>query len=618
MAFKLPLRDYQDDAVNSAILGFETEIPEVGGPYDRQLLVEPTGAGKTIMFAALADYWIHTHKQAVLILVDQIDLADQARDEILATTDHFPQIEQGDRTASPLAGIVIASVQTVANRLDKFARDRFGLVIADEADRSVADQWQKVLNHFDGHAKVLGVTATPDRNDQRSVLDYYERIAHETPLFELIKRGYLARIMVQTVPLSIDISKVKQSQGDYDKVALDEALTPYFGEVCEAIQKYAPDRKSLVFLPLIETSKRFVEVARDAGIIAEHIDGKSEERDEIKRRFRDGQIKLLANAMLLGRGYNDRSIDCIVNLRPTRSGSLYRQFVGRGTRTFCPHGCAERCDHKEAKQDLLLLDFLWTFHRLGLQRPANLIATSEEQAKKLTQFSERHAGKEFDLEGIDSKVALEAEKLLLKQLQKAAQKRPGFFDAMEFAVYFQQRELVDYVSRSKWEQKPVSEGQANYLDKLGIDSKTVKDFGHAHAILDAATARRKKGLASIKQVKLLRRFGVNQPELVTFEGAKAWLDFRLNGVPLPAGLNIYMEGAENPTPEGEEAVSIVDTDEGAEIVETRDVEPPRRAPEPSPEPASKPLPSNVRIIEPKSPKEWFEKMKQGVLFGDGK
>jgi superfamily II DNA or RNA helicase len=537
------LRDYQEGAANAALMGFTSEIPEVGGPFDKQMVVLPTGSGKTVIFSAVADYVVDNWKRPVLILVDQTDLIDQAINEIVDWTSQRPQPEQGDRHADLGSQIVVATVQSMAHRLDKYPADNFGLVIADECDRSVAPLWQKVLNHFDKTAKVLGVTATPDRCDQRSVMDYYERIAYEVDLFDLINRGYLSKIMVHTVPLKIDVSMVKQSQGDYDREELDAALTPYFGEVCEAILQYAPERKTLVFLPLIATSEKFVEIARSHGIKAAHIDGASDDRESTKQAFRDRKIDLLANAMLLGRGYNDRSIDCVVNLRPTRSATLYRQFVGRGTRTYCPHGCHERCDHPDRKTDLLLLDFLWTFHRLGLQRPANLVARDPDQAKRLTDYSQRAKG-QLDLQGIDSKVARETEALLLKSLMKGRTMPPGFFDAAAMAVALHQRDLIEYQPVARWERKPPSENQLAALEKMGFGRESIENFGHAHKLMDFAMERRKKNLATFKQLKLLRKFGVAKADQVTFVGASALIDQHMNGTDIPEGTQLYNDCSE--------------------------------------------------------------------------
>jgi len=351
----------------------------------------------------------------------------------------------------------------------------------------------------------------------------------------------------------------------------------------------------------IEPIEREVPQRANVGDIrAAHIDGASDEREQIKQRFRDREIDLLANAMLLGRGYNDRSIDCIVNLRPTRSATLYRQFVGRGTRTYCPHGCPMRCEHVERKKDLLLLDFLWTFHRLGLQRPANLVAKSADQAKRLTDYSQRSKG-QLDLQGIDSKVAIEAETNLLKSLMKGRVMPPGYFDAAAVAVALHQRDLIEYQPVARWESKPPSEAQLAALEKMGFGRDSIESFGYAHKLMDLAADRRKKDLATFKQMKMLRKIGTKDADKVTFAGASALIDRHINGVDIPEGIEIYLkeekivpeDAGGGPEPQGPGRAL------DAPVVSTARVTPEPEA-EPKP-PEPKPIDRRVRVRDVDAP-----------------
>jgi superfamily II DNA or RNA helicase len=119
-----------------------------------------------------------------------------------------------------------------------------------------------------------------------------------------------------------------------------------------------------------------VECLNAVGLTAAHIDGESPDRKEILRDFAGGKFDVLCNAMLLTEGFDDPGIDCVVILRPTKSRALYSQMVGRGTRVA------------PAKQDLLLLDFLWLHEQHNLIRPAHLIASTQEQAAIMQQMIE--------------------------------------------------------------------------------------------------------------------------------------------------------------------------------------------------------------------------------------
>ena len=201
LAFEL--RPYQREAVEAIIKGF--------GEFRRQLRVCPTGGGKTIEFAALAG---HYQPGKTLIIAHRDELLEQARDKILRATGITAGIEAAERTASLDAPVVVASVQTLIreHRRRRFAPDHFALIVVDEAHHALAESYQRLLGYFED-ARVLGVTATPDRGDKRLLGDYFENVAHETTLIDLISGGYLARIRVKTIPLKIDLRDVHTSPG---------------------------------------------------------------------------------------------------------------------------------------------------------------------------------------------------------------------------------------------------------------------------------------------------------------------------------------------------------------------------------------------------------------------
>jgi superfamily II DNA or RNA helicase len=511
----LTLRDYQRLACDRTWRMFWEE------QYDRLLGVAATGAGKTIMFGDLARRAVEAGGRA-LVLVDQEELVWQAVGRIRDTTGMIADVEQAENQADPRSRVIVSTVQSMRRRLDKYRPDAFSLVVADEADRSAADQWKTVLEYFDGEAKVLGVTATPKRADRQDIMEYYQAKAFEISLFDLIRAGFLSRITVRTVPLKIDLRGIKQKKGDYDPVALDALLQPYFVEICDAIKTYASDRRVLIFWPLIHTSRSFVEAAIAQGLSPRHIDGRSPDRYQIQRAFRAGEFNVLSNALLLSRGWDEPSVDCVINCRVTRHETMYRQIIGRGTRIWCPRRCPMACDHPEAKRDLLLLDFLWQFERFNPMRPADLIAKNKRQAKDIGDKIDSMGG-EVDLEWADGEAARDHEQKLIDEF-KAKQKRKGtVFDALEWAANMDIRSLVDWEPETSRDLKPATEKQIARLEKAGFLLESVKGFGHAEKIIRVLDDRIRAGLASFKQVHWLRRFGHADAMNIGFEEAKKLL-----------------------------------------------------------------------------------------------
>jgi superfamily II DNA or RNA helicase len=492
------LRAYQMKARQDIHKGFED--------FDRQLGVLPTGAGKTILFSRLAqDY----QPRRTLILAHREELITQAVDKLRVSTGIEAQVEMGEDRASLDAPVVVASVQTLMRekRRERWPRDHFGLVVVDEAHHALADSYLNTLGHFHDHAKVLGVSATPDRGDKKNLGRYFENIACEVTLLDLINQGWLSPIQVKTVPLGMDLRGVRTSHGDFSADDLGHALEPYLEQIADVLVEHR-HRKTLVFLPLIAVSKRFAQICRDRGLLAEHVDGQTTERQATLARFKRDETRILCNAMLLTEGYDEPSIDCVVCLRPTKVRALYSQIIGRGTRIW------------PGKDHLLVLDFLWQAEEHSLMRPANLIAEDEADAKALTE----KLGAEGDLEEAREEVNSDRTKSLTERLRANRTRRGSVLDPLELAVSLNEAALADYVPIMKWQAEAPTGKQLDVLANFGLDPMGVLTKGHASLILDRLITRRKLGLATPKQARVMRRFGHQRPETATFEEAKAFLD----------------------------------------------------------------------------------------------
>lgn len=504
----MELRPYQRDACEAILKSWES--------FNRVLLVLPTGGGKTICFSniCLSRFGIGR----TLILAHREELIEQAKDKIYKATGLKSEIEKAEQVASLNASIVVASIQTLVSRKERWPSNHFSTIIIDESHHCISDSYQAVLNYFKG-AKILGVTATADRGDLRNLGEYFEDIAYEVGLPQMIKEGYLSPITARTVPINIDISQVKRIAGDYNAAQLGEAIEPMLNEVAKAIVEFAPERKILAFLPLVQTSQKFVECCLDYGISAEHIDGQSKDRKEILERFNQKKFGLLSNSMLLTEGYDQPDIDCIVVLRPTQSRPLYSQMVGRGTRIF------------PGKNNLLILDFLWHTSRHSLVKAAHLLSKSDAEAEKMMRKIE--AAGERDLQDAQMEIQLELEKeiqaahdrekSMMNALKKKSTTKSTLIDPIEFSLSLHDNTVASFEPTMNWHHLPISEGQLKALAGSGIDVEMVQNRGHASALLDLIFTRRKMKLATPKQVRILKKYKHPSPNLATFEEANAFI-----------------------------------------------------------------------------------------------
>jgi superfamily II DNA or RNA helicase len=504
IAGSIILRPYQLEAINAIFKKW------LG--YDRLLIVWPTGAGKTIGFAHVALGRIAAG--SVLILAHRDELIDQAINKLYLAVGIQADKEKAESYAALSASIVVGSVQTLSRqtRLERFSLDHFKTVIVDEAHHILSESYQRIVRYFSA-AKVLGVTATPYRGDARSLGQYFEDIAHEVSLVELIQDGYLAPVTVRTVPLKIDISGVSTRAGDFSDEEVAEVLDPLLEEIGQAIVQYAAERKSLVFVPLIKTADRLAGILRELGLRAEMISGVCSDRSKKLARFRGGQTQILVNSMLLTEGYDEPSIDCIVPLRPTKIRSLYAQQVGRGTRT------------NPGKKDLLLLDFLWHSRRHNLAQPASLVAHDDAETQRIRRALAKGSG---DLLQAQSDAARQREEALAAELEENRRRQGETVDLLELAKCFQAPSVVDYQPYLRWHRLALSEGQLRILRTNKIDPSLVRDRGHASVIIDGIFRFKNREPATEKQLRYMKYLGHPNPFGVSISKRQAgrWIQAR--------------------------------------------------------------------------------------------
>lgn len=468
----------------------------------RTLLVLPTGTGKTIVFAAVAEDMARRGRRG-LVLAHRGELLDQAADKIVRATGMSCAVEKAESSSlGALNMVTVGSVQSLMQdkRLERFDRDRFSWVVVDEAHHCLSDSYQKVLQYFRS-ADVLGVTATPDRGDRKNLGAYFDSLAYEYTMPQAIRDGYLCPIEAQTIPLSIDISAVRQSNGDYSAGELGTALDPYLEQIAdEMLAAGCKDRRTVVFLPLIATSQKFAHLLRQRGFRAAEVNGQSADRAQVLADFDAGEYDVLCNSMLLTEGWDCPAVDCIVVLRPTRVRSLYAQMVGRGTRLSPETG----------KQSLLLLDFLWHTSNHELVHPAHLMAADEATARCMTRRIEE-AGGPVDLEEAEKAaqgdVVREREEALAQKLAEQRRKKRRLVDPLQFEMSIADADLAGYVPQFAWEMAPVTAKQAEALEKNGIFAEGVECTGKASLLLDRLRKRREAGLATAKQIRCLERYG---------------------------------------------------------------------------------------------------------------
>lgn len=338
-------RDYQADALAKIkwCLGQNLE--------GNDLVVLPTGAGKSIVIAHLANYL----QEPLLILQPTKEILEQNLGKLMQYVD---RAEIGVYSASMdekrVGKYTFATIQSIYKNPEEFKH--FKLVIIDEAhslNPKAIGMYMTFLKAI-GHPKVIGFTATPYRMDSmyinwgtefvkvittiklinRMKGFFWKRILYNINTSTLVEKGYLCPLTYidKSVIEHAEIP-VNKSESDFDLDGYEKKISKKTREILDAI-KYAEEigKSVLVFCSSVSQAKKLSELV--PGSL--HVTGKTGKKDRelIINSFKNGLTKTVFNVGVLTTGFDHPALDCIVLLRPTRSIALYYQMLGRGVRTF--------------------------------------------------------------------------------------------------------------------------------------------------------------------------------------------------------------------------------------------------------------------------------------------
>lgn len=348
----MELRPYQIAAIDAAREKYRQGAKRV-------LVVAPTGAGKTVMFADVVRRAAEKGSRS-LILAHRRELITQAHGKLAAVGVHAGVIQAG----MPLSlhrPAQVASVQTLIRRPGTL--QLVDLIVVDECHHVVAgNTYSKLLDWFPA-ARILGVTATPWRLDGRGLGDIFdEHVIAATPR-QLRDDGYLVSVGGWQYE-AIDTESARVKAGDFVQADLQASATSrrVVGNVVSEWLLHAAGKRTILFATTVDHSLLMVGSFRSEGVAAEHIDGEmpAAERDAVLQRLRSGETQVVSNCNVLTEGFDCPELEVCILARPTLSTSLYLQMVGRVLRPapgktmarLHDHaGCLEMHGHPYAERD---------------------------------------------------------------------------------------------------------------------------------------------------------------------------------------------------------------------------------------------------------------------------
>ncbi len=337
--------------------------------YTRNLVVAATGTGKTVISAL--DYKRFRKQHAgkpcrLLFIAHREEILKQSMYTFRAVLKdaNFGEMFVGSYRPESLDHLFM-SIQTFNSQdfTTKTTPDYYDYIIVDEFHHAAAPTYKKLLEYYQPKI-LLGLTATPERMDGKSILGYFgNRIAAEIRLPEAIDRKLLCPFQYFGVTDTVDLDQLKWSAGGYDKTELSNLYTisgiiakQRADHVITSLLKYVTDIddvKGLGFCVTVEHAEFMCRYFNEHGIPSMFLTGKSpdEERRNAKDNLISGKVRFIFVVDIYNEGVDIPEVNTVLFLRPTESLTIFLQQLGRGLRLA------------EDKECLTVLDFIGQANR---------------------------------------------------------------------------------------------------------------------------------------------------------------------------------------------------------------------------------------------------------------
>ena len=596
----MKLRDYQESAVEKVL--------DCWKKFRSCLIVLPTGCGKTVVFAEIIRRCLaeqvgkdteskseveveenapkkeidiydiddddeedesdeaKTGKRA-MILAHREELITQARDKVSAITGEDVQIEMGAFEVTPMLGkvppVVVSTVQTqCTGRMKKFNPNDYGVLVIDEAHHATAKSYRNCIDHYfqNPDCRLVGVTATPDRADEKALGQVFETVAFEYSVTNAIHDGWLVPVKQRLVKVnSLDFSNVTTCAGDFNQGELAQVLEEEqnLHAIAVPTMQICGERRAIIFAASVRQAERICEIinrgnedwiAKNGAKRAEWVCGKTEkvERRTILDNFKNGKIQFVVNVGVLTEGFDDAGVSVVVMARPTKSRALYAQMAGRATRPAAEvaarlgevkvegeqqmdsSALRRKLIAESSKPSCLIVDFVGNSGRHKLVSTADILGgkdiddEDEEEARKRAKKRCEESGEETDMIAEVEKARTE-----IKAAKEAEAKRRSFIQATArfvevsvdpFNIFdlppIEKSSACSLGQHLSWKQKEL------LREKLKVNPDNMSVLA-GRQLLDEYFRRVNAHLATFGQVKALRRFGIPVP--MTFDEANRTL-----------------------------------------------------------------------------------------------
>jgi len=377
----MKLRDYQLKAIEDLRGGFRSG-------HIRQILTLPTGAGKTVVAAAIASE-AAAKGTLILSITDRLTLHTQAGNHFELVGLDVGIFQADNTNLNGRHQLINATAQTIAARIKRGAHFKqdirdfdIGLIIIDEA-HVIHESHRKVMDYFSA-VPVVGLTATPSH---KAIADYYTNLVRGPTIAQMIEAGNLVPFRIFAPTAQIDIKGVKlDSKGEFKTSDVHGRAVVITGDIILNWIAHGENRPTIAFCANIAHADELAQEFSEAGIVAEaiHSNVDADDRKELYRQFKAKEIQVLTSVDVLSIGFDEPMASCAILARPTSSTTIHVQQCGRVIRLH------------DGKVDALIFDHAGNCERHGLPQdyiPPELedSAPTPQTAREITEKDKKTA-----------------------------------------------------------------------------------------------------------------------------------------------------------------------------------------------------------------------------------
>ncbi len=243
------------------------------------------------------------------------------------------------------------------NNLNLFDKKEYNYIVVDEVHHAAAASYRSIINYYQPEF-LLGLTATPDRMDNQSVYEIFDK---NIPFDLRLRDAIINDLVVPFHYYGIRDTLVNYGEVDSYKLIKDIAKNENCDFIHTEIQRHKPTGKlkAVAFCISVEHARQMSENMRLLGYSTISLTGNNQIGERIKA-FHDLQddqhsLEIIFTVDILNEGVDIPAINMVLFLRPTESSIVFLQQLGRGLRKYVN------------KPFLTVLDFIGNSYKRGVQ-----------------------------------------------------------------------------------------------------------------------------------------------------------------------------------------------------------------------------------------------------------